>query len=220
MSQETKKKKNYQSNLKLEEMIFTLIFPAPLWGLGLGTIHILSQQVSNLLKSFWQVVWWRFISKMVVKSHASLSAFAFLGYFYFSCSQHLAMFLLLGSCSQYRGMEWLLWYMAAWSCIKAVKQAPNKTISSVLSNRPNIHQNLSMSNKDCVSSVKSRISTVILMRCAHKGSTQERSLVKIYLEYVFSVKMMLKAQENNDLQMSASCRNIASSFPRVCLHRF
>lgn len=52
-----KKKKNYQSNLKLEEMIFTLIFPDPLWGLGLGTIHILSQQVSNLLKSFRQVVW-------------------------------------------------------------------------------------------------------------------------------------------------------------------
>lgn len=101
-----------------------------------------------------------------------------------------------------------------------VKQAPNKTIRSVLSNRPNIHQNLSMSNKDRVSSVKSLISTVIFMRCAHKDSTQERSLVKIYLEYVFSVKMMLKAQENNDLQMSASCRNIASSFPRVCLHRF
>lgn len=31
--------------------------------------------------------------------------FAFLGHFYFSCSQHLAVFSLLGSCSQHRGME-------------------------------------------------------------------------------------------------------------------
>lgn len=95
-------------------------FPPPPWSLDLATIQILSQQISNLLKNFWQVAWWRFVSKTVGKILChSLSFCISVFFFYFSCSQHLAVFLLLGSCSQCRGMEWLPWYMAAWSCIKS-----------------------------------------------------------------------------------------------------
>lgn len=94
-------------------------FPAPPWVLSLATIWILSPEISNLLNSRWQLVWGRFISTMVVKSHATVSASPFQGYFFFSCSRQLAVFLLLGSCSKYRGMEWLPCYMAAWPCIKA-----------------------------------------------------------------------------------------------------
>lgn len=112
---EKKKKKENQSNLNGIQTDF----PALPWFLSLAITRILSQKVSNLLNSKWQLVWGRLVSKMVVKSHAAVSAAPFQGFFFFSCSQQLTVFLLQGSCSKCRGMEWLPCYMAAWPCIKA-----------------------------------------------------------------------------------------------------